>query len=308
MHKERILQPIMNAILVFECAARVGSFTAAARVLGTSQPSVSRHISNLESHLGCELFSRHNKKVGLTDAGQALFQVAREGTDALHAVILEFRASSATKVLTIGCTHGFSHLWIMPRFLSLKSLSNEWEMRVVTSEYNNAFESREVDFSIHFCDGHSPPPGIHLFDEEVVLVASPDALIPDGMLEAAKDLEWLSGLPLVHLDEGKEGWVSWREWFASHGVPYKPPPDAYLFRNYAFSLQAAAEGKGVALAWRHLLGPYQTNGWLKVLNFPPLKTLGNYRLVCSEDQRKQDIGARIIEWFKAETDTSISSF
>ena len=58
MGKERSLQPVMNAILVFESAARLGSFSRAARALGTSQPSVSRHIANLEGHLGCSLFDR----------------------------------------------------------------------------------------------------------------------------------------------------------------------------------------------------------------------------------------------------------
>ena len=52
MHTLRQLMPILNALLVFEEAGRQNSFTHAGRKLGMAQPSVSRFIANLESHLG----------------------------------------------------------------------------------------------------------------------------------------------------------------------------------------------------------------------------------------------------------------
>lgn len=301
MEKERALQPIMNAILVFESASRTGSFSAAARALGTSQPSISRHISNLEAHLGCKLFTRHNNQVALTEAGRLLYEAAHSSVASLNAAVSVCQANEALKILTIGCTHGFSHLWMMPRFSALKFLFNDLEIRVVTSEFNQVSDTSEVDFSVRFCHGNKPAKGIHLFDEEVVLVAAPSLLSEYGYRDASDDIAWLQQSPLIHLDDGEEDWISWRKWFADHGSPYAPAAGTFFYRNYAFSLQAAAEGKGVALAWRHLLGGYKENGWLEVLDFPPLKTRGSYRLFCAPEWYERKIGTKVIKWFELET-------
>jgi len=300
MRTERTLQPVMNAILVFECVGRVGSFSAAAREMGTSQPSVSRHISNLESYLACKLFSRQNNQISLTEAGEKLFQPSRTSITALANAIAECRGETNRKVLTIGCTHGFSHLWIMPRFSSLQTLLKDWELRVVTSEHYPTFGLGDVDFSIRFCEYRLPQQGELLFKEEVILVAAPDFLANHAQYGIADMGKWLQQVPLIHLDNGEEGWMSWQSWFAHNDAQYQPPSGTYFLQNYAFSLQAAAEGKGVALAWRNLLGSYQDNGWLDVLDIAPAKTSGSYRLLYSSEWRKHEIRDQIVNWFKAE--------
>ena len=73
-----------------------------------------------------------------------------------------------------------------------------------------------------------------------------------------------------------------------------------MFRNYACTLQAAAEGQGIALAWRGLLGPYLANGWLEELDFPALKTEGSYSVVHRAPWSTSAEGARIISWFREE--------
>ncbi|HTI82375.1 MAG TPA: LysR family transcriptional regulator [Acetobacteraceae bacterium] len=50
--------PPLNALRVFDAAARTQSFTAAARQLHVSQGAVSRHIAQLEEFLGVSLFDR----------------------------------------------------------------------------------------------------------------------------------------------------------------------------------------------------------------------------------------------------------
>ena len=63
---------------VFLVAAETLSFTEAARRLHMSQPSVSQHIQTLERHFDKELFTRAGRSIILTDAGRALFPLARE--------------------------------------------------------------------------------------------------------------------------------------------------------------------------------------------------------------------------------------
>lgn len=51
-----------------------GSMTAAAEELGTSQPSISRLISELETSTGLTLFTRNGGRIQVTDAGSAFYR------------------------------------------------------------------------------------------------------------------------------------------------------------------------------------------------------------------------------------------
>ena len=50
-----------------------GSFSEAAKLLGLSRPLVSRHVTDLESHLGVRLPTRTTRRITLTEAGAAHF-------------------------------------------------------------------------------------------------------------------------------------------------------------------------------------------------------------------------------------------
>jgi DNA-binding transcriptional LysR family regulator len=63
---------------VFVRAAETGSFSATARELGLSQPSVSRIVSDLETRLGVKLMLRTTRRIVPTDAGAAFLQRARQ--------------------------------------------------------------------------------------------------------------------------------------------------------------------------------------------------------------------------------------
>lgn len=54
-----------------------GGFTAAARITGQPQSSISRRIALLEKRLGVRLLNRSTRRVALTDAGQRVYAHAR---------------------------------------------------------------------------------------------------------------------------------------------------------------------------------------------------------------------------------------
>ena len=55
---------------VFERVARLGSFTAAAKELGVSQPAVSQHIAEIEKFTGVKLFDRVRGGIELSPQGR----------------------------------------------------------------------------------------------------------------------------------------------------------------------------------------------------------------------------------------------
>jgi molybdate transport repressor ModE-like protein len=73
-----MLYPTLRRLQVFVMVAETGSFAAAARQLGISQPSVSSHIQNLEKELAGLLFVREpGRRAALTDGGRKLLLHAR---------------------------------------------------------------------------------------------------------------------------------------------------------------------------------------------------------------------------------------
>lgn len=68
------MSPNFEYYKIFYYVARYRSFTLAAKVLLTSQPSVTRSIQSLEHALGCTLFVRARQGVSLTAEGELLYR------------------------------------------------------------------------------------------------------------------------------------------------------------------------------------------------------------------------------------------
>src|SRR5450432_3445383 len=69
--------PDWRLLETFVRVAEKGSLTAAARVLGLSQPTASRYVQELEEQIGAKLFVRHSRGLELTERGAELFRTAR---------------------------------------------------------------------------------------------------------------------------------------------------------------------------------------------------------------------------------------
>lgn len=64
-------------VRAFLSVAELGSLSAAARALGSSQPTLGRQIRALQDALGLELFRRRDRGLSLTTAGERLLPAAR---------------------------------------------------------------------------------------------------------------------------------------------------------------------------------------------------------------------------------------
>lgn len=61
----------------FHAVAQRLSFTAAARELGVSQPTITTQVKSLESEFGVELFLRRGRRIELTETGSGLLDIVR---------------------------------------------------------------------------------------------------------------------------------------------------------------------------------------------------------------------------------------
>jgi DNA-binding transcriptional LysR family regulator len=226
----------------------------------------------------------------LTPAGRRLREATALGFNHLRSVLAEISDQEEEKALAIGCTHGFAHMWIMPRLADLQARLGDRALRVTTAEPLADFRPDEIDFEVRFGAGQwLGKTAIPLFEEEVFPVCSP------GYLEALDDPSAVAGpeliarLDLLHQDAGEWGHLSWKGWLAHFGVEFDPKMDTHYIQNYALVLQASMEGQGVALAWRHLIEVYLRNGWLVRLGEQNVRTGKGYHLLHDPDHSLADI-------------------
>jgi DNA-binding transcriptional LysR family regulator len=75
------------ALRAFIRTVERGSVTAAARDLGVSQPAVTKHLRNLERHIGARLVERSSRIVRPTAFGQSLYQASRSALTTIDAAL-----------------------------------------------------------------------------------------------------------------------------------------------------------------------------------------------------------------------------
>ena len=95
--------------------ARFGTVSAAAQALGVHRATVNRHVDRLESEFGVKLFQRHSRGYVLTEAGQAMFDVADRADRMLEELQgrVQFAASQLSGELVISSLAGVA-AHIMP--------------------------------------------------------------------------------------------------------------------------------------------------------------------------------------------------
>jgi DNA-binding transcriptional LysR family regulator len=88
----------------FLAVERAGGFTAAGRVLGLRQSTVSGHIARLEQAVGRELFRRDTRNLALTADGAAMVGFARSILDAQAQADRYFSESRLTGFIRLGAS------------------------------------------------------------------------------------------------------------------------------------------------------------------------------------------------------------
>lgn len=237
-------------LLVFEAAARTGSFTRAAQELNVQQPAVSAAIKQLEASLGIRLFERAHRSVTLTHAGERLYNEVSAAFGRIHdtAAMLAQRNSQAH--VTLSASTAFAHYWMVPRLAQFHDAHPDIDLRLQTSEREPDIGAEGISLAIR--RGHGKWPGCEsrLIASEVISpIAAP------RVNAAAVNLKTIANLlnqSLIHLEEPIRERPGWADFFAHWKVPYTEPKTGLRLNDYALVLQAAIAGEGYAFGWHHV--------------------------------------------------------
>lgn len=296
-HFRKRLPPV-NALVVFEAVARHLSFTAAARELGVSQAATSRQVLILESHLDVRLFDRARKRIRLTKAGERLYHALSMSLNHLAGITDDLRRDGRRNGLTVATSIAFSAFWLMPRLTAFHTAHPDVELRLVTSDSDADLFAAEVDVAVVYGSGQEPGRSSRrLFGDEVIAVAQPGYFYARPM---PTDVAGLMRETLLHLESDQPTWLTWADWLERCGAAVTGKLPGPQFNNYAITIQAASDGRGVALGWRRLLQQQIESGRLAQVLPATIVPEAAYHLL-TPDKRRQDATVRAFEtWMTAE--------
>ena len=256
----------LQALGVFEAAARLGSFTAAGHELGLSQPAVTRQIRALEHRLGTNLFVRTANRSELSEAGRRLRDHVATGFDAIEAGLAELaELADPTGTFVLAAHPGIAQAWVVPRLDQINAVLGDLDLRLWLFDRDAELEDGSFDAAIRVGSGAFPGQDARLlFPEVVVPVASP-AVAREHGLDAASSAADVYRAPFIHMDDGDRPWMTWTDWLATFDLTLTRSPGRVLFHNYPMVLQRALLGHGIALGWRPLIDAYVDGGALEIV-------------------------------------------
>ena len=134
----------------FLSVAEEGSLSAAARALGLSQPTLGRHVAELEASLATELFIRGTHGLALTEAGEDMVPAAVQMRDAAAAMALmaASRDSALRGTVRLTASRIVSHHILPPILADLRHSEPGIEIELVPSDSTENLLFREADIAL----------------------------------------------------------------------------------------------------------------------------------------------------------------
>lgn len=296
--------PSVNALVTFEAAVRLRSFTAAARELNVSQAAISRQVRLLEDDLATALFKRGHRRVDPTPAGSVLGTTLTRAFEMISETIDALRQPRGTETLTVGASLAFTHFWLLPKLSSFRQRHPDLKIRVVSQDEPFDLRTGEPDVLIRF--------GVPPFRDGHVLAATRDATFPvcsatfADRLNADLTPEDVIGLPLIGSDVPDPCWISWPDWFELAGLGRRSPRMALQFNHYTDSIAAAVAGQGVALGWDLIVEDLLESGQLVRLTHRAIDVEATYNAVVPSRRPAHVAADAFVEWIRETFDDRAS--
>jgi len=248
---ERRRLPPLNALRAFEAAARHLNFSRAADELAVTPGAVSQQIQNLEDYVGAALFKRTPKGLLLTDAAQTALPALREAFDRLAEAASLLTAAVDGRRLTVSVAPSFAAKWLVPRLGLFEAAHPQVDVWLSADMEVVDFALGEIDLAIRYGAGRYPGlEVVKLMNETVIPVASPEYLEANpihGPADLANHVLLHDGSP-----DADDSCPDWSMWLAARGVKGVDGARGPRFNQSSLVIEAAAGGRGVALAKRAL--------------------------------------------------------
>jgi LysR family transcriptional regulator, glycine cleavage system transcriptional activator len=236
--------PPLNALRVFEVAARTGSYAAAAAELGLTHGAVSRHVATLEAWLGQPLFRRDGRRMVATPTAAMFADAVGHAFDRVTIAAEACGRPTTRRILRVSAPTSFAMRWLIPRLDRFHA--GHPQVEVVVSTVSTLLEDLRGGFDIAIrrgIAGNTAWPGhraVPVLDDIDTLIVSP-ALLERRPIRTQADIE---GHVLL-ASETRAG--DWTDWFGAAGLPHLVSHPRQTFDHFFVTRQAVEDGLGIGI-------------------------------------------------------------
>jgi LysR family glycine cleavage system transcriptional activator len=240
----------LNAMRAFEASARHQSFSQAAAELNVTPAAVGQLVRSLEEWLGTPLFVRGTggrARLVPTDIAERALPDIRAGFDRLSLGLERLKEGAASGVLTVTVSPAFAAKWLLPRIERFQAACPDTDVRLDTSLKLLDFVAQGIDIGVRYGSGSWPDlVAEKLMEEEIFPVCAP-ALSKRAKWREPGDLARETLIHDLSVDS-HAGFATWSAWFKHAGIATGAASRGLKINNSAAVLQAAIDGRGIALA------------------------------------------------------------
>jgi len=284
-HAGQFRLPSLNALVVFEAAARRGSLTLAAEELHVTPGAASRQVKALEQALGVELFRRRHNAIELTEAGRGFLGHVDKALGQVRTGIEELAASRQR--LTIQAPITMTQRWLIPRIESFRQSHPEVDLHIRSIHSLQG----DADIDIRYSRGEvAEEDGEVFLVDETIPVCSPSVLRSGAAPASAEAL-----LKLPILLDTIDGWA-WHRWCDAAGTAFRPTDGCIAFDTDEAAIDACLSGLGVAQANAAFVEPMLAQGRLVWLCPAIRAPVGSYAAVARRPSR---VATSFLNWLGA---------
>lgn len=289
-------KPKLNAIKMFEVAARHANFRLAAEELHLTQGAVAQAVRGLEQDLDLKLFQRHARGLELTPVGTRFHSEVARGLAIIDQAVKSIHP--VANAITISVPPSFASKWLVPKLPGFIESQPGLEVRILASEVVTDFSAHDVDVAIRQGDRPADPSlGVdYLAPVTLCAFGSPAASLPTGPVECLSEL---AHLPLI-----QDSHRYWERMLSAIGA--EVPNQMLQFNQTALALDAAANGQGLAIA-PHLIGASDVaSKRLTILWQDQQPAKADFWVVYPTAKRAANSEAKtaLIDWLKRACDAS----
>lgn len=284
-----------NLIRSFLTTAHEGSLSAAARVLGVSQPTLTRDIQALEAHTKLNLFKRSTQGLTLTEMGKALVESAEKMADfsdsfhrqasGLHTELNGDIRISVNEIMGI---------YVLPAAIAaFKERYPAVNIEIVVSNKSSSLNKREADIALRmFEPTQAELIARRLQDIPLGFFAHHDYLEKHGEPQTFNELK---DHRIIGTDQNME-FIH-----AAKAMGYTFTPDDFHLRtdNLLLQIQLAHQACGILVT--HVGLAQHSPKLVRILEWVPIPTL-QFWIVCHADSQHnaciRTFKNHLIQWFK----------
>jgi DNA-binding transcriptional LysR family regulator len=236
--------PPLNALRIFEVAARTGSYAEAGAELGLTHGAVSRQIAALESWLGQRLFTKDGRRMVATPMAKIFAAEVGLSFDRLTVAAQACGRPGARRILRVSAPTSLAMRWLIPRLEGYHADHPHVEVTVTT--VSTVFEELRggVDVAIrrgvaleHVWPQHRVVP---VLEEVDTLIMSPALFARRPILKPA-DIEDHTLLA----SETRAG--DWADWLEAAGLHHLAGRPRQIFDHFFVTRQAVEDGLGIGI-------------------------------------------------------------